>query len=69
MRILLFHPIFALLSEFRSPLGIPANLHYWDATLFRSFDLSAHSFDRFFHEVEVLIDFNLIERDYKGLVG
>ena len=67
MRIFQFHLILALPSEFRSSLGIPANLHYRDTTLLRSLDLSVHDIYRFFHEVETLVDLDPVEWDYKSL--
>ena len=51
-------------SEFGSPLGLRANLHYRDMALFRTFDLSIHDFDGFFHKVQVLVDLDLTKRDY-----
>ena len=68
MRIFKFHLILALPSELRSSLGVPANLHNWDVALFRSFDLSVHNLHRFFHEVEALVDLDIVEWDYKSLV-
>ena len=69
MRIFQFHLILTLPSEFRSSLGIPANLHYRDTALLRSLDLSVHDLYWFFHEVEALVDLDLVEWDYKSLVG
>ena len=69
MRIFQFHLILTLPSEFRSSLGVPANLHYRDTTLLRLLDLSVHDLYWFFHEVEALVDLDLVEWDYKSLVG
>ena len=65
----MFHLILALPSELRSSLGIPANLYNWDATLLRSLDFSIHNLHRLFHEVEALVDLDLVELDYKSLDG
>ena len=69
MRIFQFHLILRLPSEFQSSLGVPANLHYRDATLLRLLDLTVHDLFGFFHEVEALVDLDLVEWDYKSLVG
>ena len=69
MRVLLFHLILSLQSEFRSSLGDPADLHYQDTTLFRLLDLSVHDLYRFFHKVEALVDLDLVEWNNKSLVG
>ena len=65
----MFHLILALPSELGSSLGILANLYNWDAALLRSLDFSIHNLHRFFHEVETLVDFDLVEWNYKSLVG
>ena len=64
-----FHLILMLLSEFRSSLGVPSNLYDRDTTLLRLLDLTIHDLYRFFHEVEALVDLDLVEWDYKSLVG
>ena len=69
MRIFQFHLILALRSEFKSSLAIPANLHDRDTALLCLLDLTVHDLYRFFHEVEALVDFDLVEWDYKSLVG
>ena len=69
MRIFQFHLILMLPREFWSSLGVPANLHYRDMTLFCLLDLSVHDLYWFFHEVEALVDLDLVEWDYKSLVG
>ena len=69
MRILKFHLVLALPSKLRSSLGIPANLLYQDTSLFRSLDLSVHDLYWFFHEIKTLDDLDLVEWDYKSLVG
>ena len=61
MRVFQLHLIFAFPSEFRSSLGVPANLHYWDVALLRLHDLTVHDLYRFFHEVEALVDLDLVE--------
>ena len=61
--------VLVLISEFGSSVGIPTNLHYWDATLLRLLDLTVHDLYRFFHEVEALVDLDLVEWDYESLVG
>ena len=68
MRVLSFHLIFAFPCEFGSPLGVPANLHDGYATLFCLFDLSVHDFYWFLHEVEALVDLDLVKWDNKSLV-
>ena len=60
MRICQCHLILAFPSEFRPALGVPANLHNRDTALLRLFDLTVHDFYRFFHEVEALVDLNLV---------
>lgn len=69
MRIFEFHLILALPSEFRSRLGVPPNLHNWDAALFRSFYFSIHNLRMLFHEVEALVDLDLVKRDHESLIG
>ena len=69
MRIFKFHLILVLPSELRPTLGVPSNLHNWDAALFRSFYFSIHNLCRLFNEVEALVDFDLVEWDYESLVG
>ena len=60
--------ILALPSEFGSSLGVPANLHYRGTALFRLLDLSVHDLYWFFHQVEALVDLDLVEWDNKSLV-
>ena len=69
MGIFEFHLILVLPGELRSLFGIPSNLHNWDAALFRSFDLPVHNLRRLFHEVEALIDLDLVEGNHESLVG
>ena len=69
MRVFQLHLILAFPSEFRSSLGVPANLHDRDTTLFRLLDLTVHDLCRFFHEVEAVVDLDIVEWDYKSLVG
>lgn len=69
MRTFQFHLILVLLCEFRSSLGVPTNLHYWDATLLRLLDLTVHDLYRFFRKAEALVDLDLVEWDYMSLVG
>ena len=69
MRIFQFHLILVLPFEFRSSLGVPTNLLYWDATLFRLLDLTVHDLYWFFHEAEALVDLDLVEWNYKSVVG
>ena len=69
MRVFQLHLILAFPSEFRSSLGVPANLHDRDTALLCLLDLTVHDLYRFFHEVEALVDLDLVEWDYKSLVG
>ena len=69
MRIFQFHLILALPCELRSSLGAPTNLHYCDAALLRLLDFSVHDLYWFFHEVESLVDIDLVEWDQKSLFG
>ena len=69
MRVFQFHLILTLPSEFRSSLGIPANLHYRDTALFHFLDLSVHDLYWFLHEVEALVDLDLVEWNNKSLIG
>ena len=69
MRVFQFHLILTLLSEFRSSLGVPANLHYRDTALLCLIDLSVHDLYWFLHEVEALVDLDLVEWNNKSLVG
>ena len=68
MGIFEFHLILALPSVFWSPLGVPPNLHNWDAALFRPFYFTIQDLRRFFHEVEALIDLDLVEGNHESLV-
>ena len=69
MRVFQLHLILVFPSEFRSSLGVPANLHDRDTTLLCLLDLTVHDLYRFFHEVEALVDLDLVEWDYESLVG
>ena len=68
MRVFQFHLILTLLNVFWSSLGVPADLHNQDTALLRLLDFSVHDLYRFFHEVETLVDIDLVEWDYEGLV-
>ena len=69
MRVFQFHLILTLPSVFRSSLGVPADLHNRDTTLLRLLDLTVHDLYWFFHEVEALVDLDLVEWNNKSLVG
>ena len=69
MRVFLFHLILAFPSEFRSSLGVLANLHDRDMALLCLLDLTVHDLYRFFHEVEALVDLGLVKWDYESLIG
>ena len=53
--------VFTLPSGIGSPLDIPANPHYRDAALFRTFNLLIYDFNWFYHEVQNFVGFGLIE--------
>ena len=61
--------VFKLLTGIRSPLDIPANPHYRDAASFRTFDLSIHDLNLFFHEGSNFVDFGLIKGITKVSLG
>ena len=69
MRVFQLHLILAFPSEFRSSLGVPANLHDRDTALFRLLDLTVHDLYRFFHEVEALVDLDLVEWTFESPNG
>ena len=56
-------------GEFGSSLGVPSDIHNGNTSLFHSFDFSVHYFYQVFHEVKALIDFNLVKRNNRSLVG
>ncbi|GKA99766.1 hypothetical protein Tco_0827760 [Tanacetum coccineum] len=62
MRVLLLHLIFTLSGELRTSTRVPAYLDNQNTTLLLTFDLTVHDLDRFFDEVELVVDLNLIQR-------
>ncbi|GJZ45890.1 hypothetical protein Tco_0593486, partial [Tanacetum coccineum] len=49
-------------------LEFPPHFNDWDAALLQTFDLAVHDFDRFFSELEFVIDLDSIQRYSKSLV-
>ncbi|GKG23290.1 hypothetical protein Tco_0391326, partial [Tanacetum coccineum] len=45
-----------------------AYLDNWNATLLQTLDLTVHDLDRFFNEVEFVVDLNFIQRYSKRFV-
>ena len=69
MGIFPFHLILSFPSEFMSSFDVPTNLYYRDTALLCLLDLAVHDLYWFLHEVEALVDLDLVEWDYKSLVG
>ncbi|GKA34812.1 hypothetical protein Tco_0721241 [Tanacetum coccineum] len=62
MRVLFLHLVFTLPCELRTSPRVLAYLDNWNATLLQTLDLTVHDLDRFFNEVEFVVDLNFIQR-------
>ncbi|GJV66675.1 hypothetical protein Tco_1482184 [Tanacetum coccineum] len=69
MRILLLKLVFAFPSKFGTSPRILTYLHDLDMALLQTFDLTVHDFDRFFNEVELVIDLDFIQWNSECFVG
>ncbi|GJW40022.1 hypothetical protein Tco_0065867 [Tanacetum coccineum] len=69
MRVLLLHLIFTLSSELRTSPRVPAELDNRNMALLQTFDLMVHDLDRFFDEVEFVIDLDFIQRYSKRFIS
>ncbi|GKC61342.1 hypothetical protein Tco_1088940 [Tanacetum coccineum] len=67
MRILLLHLIFAFPRELRAFPGVPTYFNNWDATLLQTFDLAVYDFDKFFDELEFVINLDFIQCLHQAL--
>nr|GEX57412.1 hypothetical protein [Tanacetum cinerariifolium] len=60
MRVLLLHLIFMLSGELRTSLGVPTHFDNRNTTLLQTLELTAHDLDKFFDEVQFVVNLNFI---------
>nr|GFB94221.1 hypothetical protein [Tanacetum cinerariifolium] len=60
MRVLLLHLVFTLPGELRTSPGVPAHFDNRNMTLLQTLDLTVHDLDRFFNEVQFVVNLDFI---------
>nr|GEZ12808.1 putative reverse transcriptase domain-containing protein [Tanacetum cinerariifolium] len=69
MRVLLLHLVFMLLGELRTFPGVSAHFDNRNMTLLQTLDLTVHDLDRFFKEVQFVINLDFIQWQQMSRLG
>nr|GEY91834.1 hypothetical protein [Tanacetum cinerariifolium] len=62
VRVFLLHLVFTLPGELRTPPRVLAYFDNWNTTLLQTLDLTVHDLDRFFNEVQFVVNLDFIQR-------
>nr|GFC51759.1 hypothetical protein [Tanacetum cinerariifolium] len=69
MRVLFLHVVLTLPRKLMTSPSVPAYLDNRDPTLLQTLELMVHDYDRFFNEVECVVNLDFIQRYSKSFVG
>ncbi|GKD89467.1 hypothetical protein Tco_1364974 [Tanacetum coccineum] len=50
-------------NNFRTSLGVPSNLDYWDTALLQPFNFTVHNLDGFLDKLKLVIKMKFIQRN------